>query len=100
MPQGWLDELDSPPRFDAVGSFEGGQVSYAKPRLLAPNQAALLQNCEIAITGQVSTRFGTDYIGASVSQTKVTGLFYMNTTSLSQELMFTFPTGNLYKWNG
>jgi len=43
MPSAWRDEIDTPPSFDSVGSFEGGMVSYAKPRLLAPNQAALLQ---------------------------------------------------------
>lgn len=87
MPDSWRDELDTPASFDSVGSFEGGQVSYAKPRLLQPNQSALIQDGEIAITGQVSTRFGTNYLGSTVSASKITGLFYMNTTTVSQEVM-------------
>lgn len=104
MPQDWSSDLDTQAIFDAVGDFSGGQVSYAKPRLLKPNQSSLLQNCEIAVTGQVSTRFGTAYIGSSVSAAKVEGLFYMNNASnslnVSQEIMWPNNSGLVYKLSG
>lgn len=101
MPDDWRDELDTPATFEAVTTFEGGQVSYLKPRRLQENQSALLQNCEIAAGGQVSTRFGTAYLGdASMGGSKVDAIGFLNAVSTSHIYEAAIANGHLYYNNG
>ncbi len=79
-----IEQLDDPLLFDTCSSFAGGQVSNVRANLLQPNQAALLVNCEISRTGEISTRRGSAKLGAGVaggSGTYVQGLAYYETPS-------------------
>jgi hypothetical protein len=99
MPQAWEDSVDTPQAYDGVSSFVGGQFSYAKARVLKEDQASLLVNCEVAITGQASTRFGTSQLTGSVgSSTIIDGLTFMNAPSNIYEVALS--GGDIYKWNG
>lgn len=59
MPVWNNDGPDDPPVIDSCESFAGGQVSYARPSLLQPNQAALLHDCVTPIVGELMSRKGT-----------------------------------------
>ena len=98
LPISWDESLDSPRVFDGAASFIGGQFSYAKARLLKPDQAILLQDCEMAITGQVSTRFGTVQLGGTLGSTKVDAVAFMNAPSNVYEIAIS--NGTIYKLNG
>src|ERR1043166_9559647 len=87
MPETWSDAVDSPSVYDQCPSFAGGQFSYAKPRELAPDQAQLLQDVEVSITGAAISRRGTDLVGdTSMAGTQVQGLFYFKTPVASYEI--------------
>jgi hypothetical protein len=101
MPSAWDDSLDTPTVFDALESFVGGQYSYAKARELAPNQCALLQDCEEEITGQVSTRYGTSQVGGAVgaSNVKVDAVGFFNfAPTYTYEIAIC--NGHIYRNNG
>jgi hypothetical protein len=100
LPMPWDMSKDTPRSYDGEDSFVGGQVSYAKPRLLTTNQASLLQDCVTSITGQVSTRLGTAQIGGNVGNTtaKVDSVFYLQSPLHSYEMAVC--NGNIYYLNG
>lgn len=99
MALAWDETLDTPRAFDGVASFIGGQLSYAKARLLKPDQASLLQDCEVEITGEISTRFGTTQLGGTVgSGTKIDALAFMNAPNYSYEIAVSGNT--IYRLNG
>lgn len=60
------DALDDPQVPDECAGFNGGVFSDARPNRLQPTQASLLQNMEIAVNGDATTRRGTLRLGAGV----------------------------------
>ena len=90
MPQQFNNELDSEPTGDGCLTFVGGMYSNAKARLLKPEQAALLADCDVSITGSVFSRRGTDQVGNDVDVSgnppRITGVGYYQTPSNSYEL--------------
>src|SRR5438270_1959677 len=67
MPAYNLDTLDDPITFDRCGSFAGGQVSNVRANLLKENEAVQLVNCDVSVTGELSTRRGTAQLGTTTA---------------------------------
>lgn len=88
MPETWSNAEDSPSVYDQCASFAGGQFSYAKPREIGPDQAELLQDVEVSITGAAISRRGTDYVGGATDMggTLIQGLLYFKTPSVAYEI--------------
>jgi hypothetical protein len=89
MPTQFNTALDDEPTADGCTTFVGGMYSNAKARLLKPEQAALLADCDVSVTGSVFSRRGTDQIGPDVTGLKISGLGYYQTVAHSYELAAT-----------
>jgi hypothetical protein len=100
MPLIFNDALDDPYVWEQCAEFSGGQVSFAKPATLAPNQAAYLQNVLIHITGQLRKRRGTinleDGFVAAEGQ-RIQCLFWYNT--VVTEKLLAVANGKFYAYN-
>jgi len=92
--------LDDQPVFDACPSFEGGMVSALRSNLLALNQTANLQNMDISKFGTLTTRRGTNKLGAGsiVTSQRLQALTWFNTPTISY--LMAICNGSLYKWDG
>lgn len=99
MPLQYNNNLDDEPTPDGCSTFVGGMYSNAKARLLKPEQAAGLVDCDVSITGGLQLRRGTVQIGADVaSSAAITGVGYYKAGSANYELAAT--SSGVYKLNG
>lgn len=99
MPQYFSTDLDDEPARDACLTFVGGMFSNAKARMLKDEQASLIVNCDVSITGELASRRGTVLLGGDVgSASSITGLGYYKTTSDQYEVAAI--NGGVYKLNG
>lgn len=79
-----LDDVDSPILNDVQASFIGGQFSNAVPLQLAQDQAALLEDVEVSITGGATPRRGCPQLGPNVGIGTVmrgAGFYQKNSTT-------------------
>jgi hypothetical protein len=90
MPQQFDTQLDTEPQADGCLTFVGGMYSNAKARLLKPEQASLIVDSDVSVTGSVFSRFGTGLIGNDVdpigNPTSVSGLGYYQTATNTYEV--------------
>lgn len=73
-------------------------MSYVKPRQLSPDQAALLQDVEVAISGAAISRRGTVTLGAAFGATSIRALGFFKTSTLERPVAISNNT--VYYWTG
>ena len=77
MPQFFSSDLDDEPVPDGCATFIGGMFSNAKARMLKPEQASLIADWDVSVTGELTSRRGTLQLGGDVgspSPARIVGL--------------------------
>lgn len=99
MPAFYNENLDDDKIPDGQLTFQGGMFSNAKPRRIQPEQCALLSDAVIEVTGEWSSRRGTDYLGGAVGAgSAIRGLGYFKAASLSADFEVAASDTHIY-WN-
>ena len=83
MPVLNIESLDDVPQWDAMPSFEGGQFSNSRANLLKANQCSLIENMDLSISGQMTTRRGTKQLGAYFNEV-IQGVNHYLTPTIDQ----------------
>jgi len=96
MPTIYNDNLDDPLVFDGSVNFSGGEDSQADPSQLKKEQCAKLINCALNRIGDITTRKGTEKLGAAaVAANRIQGLGELDTSSV--ELILAACNGAMFK---
>lgn len=99
MPQLFNDGLDDQLIIDESPLFNGGQVSYARPAVLAVNELSQLVNADISASGKITTRRGSLLIGpGSTLNDPIQGMGFYNT--LADADLVAVVNGAFRVWNG
>src|SRR5882724_5204235 len=102
MPAFYNTDLDDERASDGQLTFEGGMFSNAKPRRIQPEQCVLLVDTIIEVTGEWSSRRGTDYLAGQVGSTAsaIRGLGYYRANGVSADFEIAAADTHLYYRNG
>ena len=101
MPAISIDTTDDALIQEVAENFSGGQNSYTRAAQLQANQAALLKNVLIQLSGQLAKRSGTrDLFPGYVAGKNVIiqGLFYYDTVTAS--VLIAFAAGKAWSFDG
>ena len=93
------EALDDTLLHELCADYSGGQASFLKPDVLAPNQAAYIQNCYIHYSGQLKKRKGTRNLedGYVDSEGKrIQGGLYYKTNTIDK--LLSVANGTIYEY--
>lgn len=94
------DLQDDPLAFDSCPSFSGGQVSFQRANILQPNQAAVIEDFNIAINGELEKRKGSATLGPgciSGTVNRIQSMLYFDTANDAK--LVAFSSGDAFWYN-